>query len=88
MPSERIQRQIDRFLDEAEESAARSDWEAVRDPSEDISMRSRRPKWQGPLAPTGMALDVGVGYPPKAAADPIHKEALEHWTLPSRRSRR
>ena len=29
MPSERIQRQIDRLLDEAEEALTRFDWEAV-----------------------------------------------------------
>ena len=31
MASERIQRQIERFLDEAEEAVARGDWLAVRD---------------------------------------------------------
>jgi len=31
MPSERVQRQIDRFLDEAEAAMARSDWTTVRD---------------------------------------------------------
>ena len=30
MPSERLQRQIDRLLDEAEEAIARLDWEVVR----------------------------------------------------------
>ena len=34
---------------------------------------------RGDLAPTGMAPDVGVGSPdPKASADEIRKEALEH----------
>ena len=36
MPSERIQRQIERFLDEAEEAAARSDWEAVNDRAQNV----------------------------------------------------
>jgi len=31
MPSERVQRQIDRLLDEAEEAISRYDWEAVRE---------------------------------------------------------
>ncbi len=31
MPSERVQRQIDRFLDEAEAAMARSDWPLARD---------------------------------------------------------
>ncbi len=31
MPSERVQRQIDRFLDEAEAAMARSEWETVQD---------------------------------------------------------
>lgn len=31
MPSERMQRQIDRFLDAAEEAMARFDWAAVHD---------------------------------------------------------
>ena len=31
MVSDRIQRRIDQFLDEADEAAARSDWERVRD---------------------------------------------------------
>jgi hypothetical protein len=31
MPSERVQRQIDRFLDEAEAAAAESEWARVRD---------------------------------------------------------
>src|SRR5438105_2840637 len=31
MPSERVQRQIDRFLDEAEEAAAVSDWARTKD---------------------------------------------------------
>ena len=30
MPSERVQRRIDRLLDEAEEAADRGDWDAVR----------------------------------------------------------
>ena len=31
MATERIRRQIERFLDEAEEAASKSDWEVVRD---------------------------------------------------------
>ena len=31
MASERIQRQIERLLDQAEEAMGRSDWESVRD---------------------------------------------------------
>jgi len=31
MASERIQRQIDRFLDEAEEAVTQGDWDAVAD---------------------------------------------------------
>jgi len=31
MPSERMQRQIDRLLNEAEEAIASQDWPAVRD---------------------------------------------------------
>ena len=36
MPSERIQRQIDRLLDEAEAAFARREWAAVRDCAQDI----------------------------------------------------
>ncbi len=36
MTSERIQRQIDRLLDEAEEALSRRDWDAVRDCASDV----------------------------------------------------
>src|SRR3989304_5204972 len=36
MPSERVQRQIDRLLDEAEEAIVRRDWSTVRDRAESV----------------------------------------------------
>ena len=36
MPTERIQRQIDRLLDEAEEAVARSDWTLARDRAQNV----------------------------------------------------
>ncbi|MBI2887946.1 MAG: hypothetical protein HYY02_12150 [Chloroflexi bacterium] len=36
MPSERIQRQIDRFLDEADQAMAHSDWARVQDRAENV----------------------------------------------------
>ena len=36
MPSNRIQRQIDRFLDEAEEAAGQSKWKVVEDRAENV----------------------------------------------------
>ena len=36
MASDRVQRQIDRFLDEAEEAAALSDWARVRDRAQNV----------------------------------------------------
>ena len=36
MPSERVQRRIERLLDEADEAIARSDWDVVRDRSQNV----------------------------------------------------
>ena len=36
MASERVQRQIDRLLDEAEEAFAKRDWQVVRDNARDV----------------------------------------------------
>ena len=36
MPSERVQRQIDRLLDEAEQAVAKSDWALVRDRAQNV----------------------------------------------------
>ena len=45
MASERIQRQIERLLDQADEAVARYDWEAVRNsaPSESWAPHFGRP---------------------------------------------
>ena len=50
MLSERMQRQIDRLLDEAEEAVARRDWPAVRESAEAVlraGVRAACPKLPG-----------------------------------------
>ena len=42
MPSERVQHQIDRFLDEAEEAMAHSDWVTVRDRAQNVLALDRQ----------------------------------------------
>ncbi len=41
MASERIQRRIDRLLDEADEAIGQGDWETARDTASSASSRSR-----------------------------------------------
>ena len=41
MAAERIQRQVDRLLDEAEEALSRRDWESVRDCARDVLALAR-----------------------------------------------
>ena len=54
MATERIQRQVDRLLDEAEEALAQRNWEAVRERAKDaVAIDQDNAEAQGFLAAAG-----------------------------------
>ena len=54
MATERIQRQVDRLLDEAEEALAQRNWEAVRERAQDaVAIDQDNSEAQGFLAAAG-----------------------------------
>ena len=74
MTSERVQRQIDRLLDEAEEALAQRDWEAVRDRVQDaLALDPDNADARGFLAAAERALGSGAQSTPTSgphAPDP------------------
>ncbi|MCH8281267.1 MAG: protein kinase [Chloroflexi bacterium] len=71
MASERVQRQIDRLLDEAEEAAARQEWETVRARAQHVlTFDPENQDGIAFLAAAGRALAAGASSPTQHAAPP------------------
>ena len=67
MASERIQRQIDRLLDEAEEASSNQNWEAVRARAQHVlTFEPENPDGLAFLAAANRALGGTPNAPPRA----------------------
>jgi class 3 adenylate cyclase len=76
MPSERIQRQIDRFLDQIETAVEERDWERVRGLSDDVlRLDPDNEDAQSFLAAAGRDLPRTVGRDGPSEATPPDSEA-------------
>ena len=84
MPSERMQRRIDRILDQIEDAADRRDWAAVRQGAQDVlifdpenaeamDFLAAAQRALGPVSPETADVSPATSIPQSAEQDPKYK---------------